>query len=298
MPSKTLPKRPTLQLLFQQPDDVSSSSNNGEVPSGGASVGSSNIGGWKTYLNSSLPDSFAPLLSSSQMSVLWSKLCIADLVHAASFKCSGILREGRHQIPLNKDLSRPQITFIIPEGGIRLNISVNIGSGGFSVEQDFDQSKDRMKLRTKTLIKTCNLSLDPPLPLDNVVPTLIHFPNLFEDIMFYSLFIQQRRPGFRWLIWLISLLVAFIEKLLWILETKCKVNLSQVKASPVYRGPNSVTRLPQWQLSLSFSGHLLLFNWIPVPFVSVVLPTYIIPAPYALVERLMSSQPLGKNNIY
>ena len=37
----------------------------------------------------------------------------------------------------------------------------------------------------------------------------------------------------------------------------------------------------------------LLFGWIPIPFVNITLPTWIIPQPYALLENLLTNQPLA-----
>ena len=54
-----------------------------------------------------LPDSFAPLLSSSEMQLLTHNLT-ADLLHACNVHATVQLREGRHVIPLNKNELRPQ----------------------------------------------------------------------------------------------------------------------------------------------------------------------------------------------
>jgi hypothetical protein len=49
-----------------------------------------------------LPDSFAPLLSSSQMEV-FDEPITADLIHAVNFRGGIKLRPGRHEMPLDKD---------------------------------------------------------------------------------------------------------------------------------------------------------------------------------------------------
>lgn len=236
-----------------------------------------------------LPDSFAPLLSSSNVEMLTHQLT-ADLIHAVKVQGSVRLREGRHEIPLNKDSSRPQFLLTAPKGGCRLSAVAMIGSDGFSSEQDMDVSRATLS-RSKPMVKHAGLVLDPPLALSNVAPTLIHFPTLFEDN-----FVPVLRQ-----IQIIRLAVdffiscsSFLEKLLWILESKCQIHLTKVGVVPVYKGLTSGDKLaPDWRLTLAFSGHALLFGFIPIPFINVRLPTFIIPQPHALLENLMTSQPLA-----
>ncbi len=54
---------------------------------------------------------------------------------------------------------------------------------------------------------------------------------------------------------------------------------------------------PQWRLNLAFSGHVVLFGFIPIPFVNISLPTWIIPQPHALLQNLISSQPLASARV-
>ena len=230
-----------------------------------------------------LPDSFAPLLSSSLMEVINQNLT-ADLIHAVQFEGSVRMRSGRHEIPLSRSsvkAGRPQFVLDVGKEGCKMTATAAVGSDRLTNEEDLDVNRST-RSRSRPMVKYANLVLDPPLPLANVAPTLIHFPTLFEDNIVPSLRrIQLVRYAF-------DLLVAFsslLEKLLWIVESKCQIHLSKVKISPFYKG--------DWRLSLSFSGHLLLFGWIPVPFIGIVLPTFIIPQPYALLERLMTAQPLA-----
>jgi hypothetical protein len=44
---------------------------------------------------------------------------------------------------------------------------------------------------------------------------------------------------------------------------------------------------------VTFSGHCLLFGVLPIPFINVILPTFIRPQPHALLEYLLSKQPLA-----
>jgi len=234
-----------------------------------------------------LPDSFAPLLSSSQMEILRHQMT-ADLIHAVHVKGGVRIREGRHEIPLDKDKSRPQLLLEVPKGGCKVAIAASVGSDGLSSEEDLDVSRPT-ESRSKPMVKHAGLVLDPPLPLANVAPTLIHFPTLFEDKFVPTL---RRIQIVRFALDLLVSLSSFIEKVLWIIESKCKIHLSTVKVTPLYKG-SSENNAPEWRLALAFSGHVLLFDWIPIPFISVRLPTFIIPHPHALLDRLLTAQPLA-----
>jgi hypothetical protein len=258
-----------------------------------------------------LPDSFAPLLSSSQMEVLTNQLT-ADLIHAVQVSGGVRLRPGRHEMPLDKDPSRPQLIMDIPAGGCRVSAVAMVGSDGLTSDQDLDVTR-KTTTRSKPMVKNLGLSLDPPLPLVNVAPTLIHFPTLFQDNFVPTLRrIQIIRLALDFVVSISSLL----EKCLWILESVCQIHLSKVRVTPLYKGRRGTTKaktatntntntkqsqqvsqaqeiIPEWRLSLAFSGHVLLFGWIPIPFISVTLPTFIIPQPHALLEYLMTAQPLA-----
>ncbi|GAX28047.1 hypothetical protein FisN_2Hh135 [Fistulifera solaris] len=249
-----------------------------------------------------LPDSFAPLLSSSHVELLTNQLT-ADLIHAVRAEAGLRLQEGRHEVPLDKDASRPQLQLLVPKGGCRVSASVVVGSDGFTTEEDLDVTT---VLRSKPMVKQAGLVLDPPLPLSNVAPTLIHFPTLFEDKFVPKL---RRVQIIRLFFDLIISISSFLEKCLWIIESKCQIHLSKIMVTPVYKGKSSLILdddweetngkkkkgpySPEWRLSLSFSGHVLLFGFLPIPFINVTLPTVIIPHPHALLEFLLTPQPLA-----
>jgi len=247
-----------------------------------------------------LPDSFAPLLSSSEMDVLWDSLT-ADLIHAVQLQAQVRLREGRHSIPLDKDDMRPQFWFdsknsandVIENDdskkGCKISASFTIGSERFSLNEDLDTTKPTLS-RSRPLVKSADLVLDPPLRLGNVAPTLLHFPDLFEDRALPRL---RRMQIIGLIIEFLSSLWFLLEKTLWMIERRCQVHLSKVKATPIYRGTSGMDATSEWRLSLSFTGHLLLFGWIPFPFISYRLPTFIIPQPHALLEYLLTEQPFA-----
>lgn len=255
-----------------------------------------------------LPDSFAPLLSSSQMEILTDELT-CDLLHATHVEGSIRLHSGRHEIPLDKDSSRPQLILDVPPqkqaGGCKVTVVASIGSDGFSNHDDLDVHK-ATKERSSPLVKHAGIVLDPPLPLTNVAPTLIHFPTLFEDnVVKYTL---RRIQIVRYALNFIQSMSSLIEKVLWIIESKCQVHLGKVSLTPLYKGQEVIGKRdstideeellePQWRLSLSFSGHVLLFGWIPIPFINITLPTWIIPQPHALLENLLTDQPLASGKL-
>lgn len=241
-----------------------------------------------------LPDSFAPLLSSSQTEMLLHQLT-ADLIHGIHAEASVRMREGRHEIPLDKDRSRPQFVVDIPKGGIRLSAVASVGSDRFSTAQDLNVAIPTTS-RSQPMLKHAGLVFDPPLPLLNVAPTLIHFPTLFED----NTVVPKLRSIqiIRFFVDAVIAINSWIEKLLWIIESFLQIHLSKVRITPLYKGRSSLDDTsPEWRLTLAFSGHCLLCGVIPIPFISVILPTFIIPQPHALLEYLLSKQPLASARI-
>ena len=234
-----------------------------------------------------LPDSFAPLLSSSQVEVLLNQLT-TDLIHAVQVEGRVNIREGRHEIPLDKDNSRPQFVVEAPKGGCRLTAVAGIGSDRLSLEEDLDVTRPTIS-RSRPMVKHAGVVLDPPLPLANVAPTLIHFPTLFQDNLVPTL---RRIQIVRFVMDAIASCSSFLEKVLWIIESKCQIHLSRVQITPLFKGCSD-GHDPQWRLSLAFSGHVLLFGLIQIPFISITLPTFVIPQPHALLEYLLTPEPLA-----
>jgi hypothetical protein len=255
------------------------------------------------FSNWDMPDSFAPLLSSSHVEVLKHQLT-ADLIHGVKAEATIRMRDGRHEIPLDKDGSRPQLTLEVPKSGCKLSAIAMIGSDRLSIQDDLNVSIPTLS-RSKPMVKNAGLVFDPPLPLLNVAPTLIHFPTLFEDV---SLNHMQHLRIVRLFINLIVSLSSFIEKCLWIVESKCQIHLSKIQIRPLYKGRQQEQEQKEamnggedhsaeWRLRLSFSGHLLLWGWIPIPFINIVLPTFVIPQPHALLDHLLTEQPLASAKV-
>jgi hypothetical protein len=340
VPLKRLPPRPALQVLFKPDDDelpvddgVYTTTTNAATPHNDDGISVFSETSWSssspkqqskfarddatTATSTSrqskrsrapstkhhgLPDSFAPLLSSSEMQLLTHELT-ADLIHACHVSASVRLREGRHEIPLNKNELRPQFwidsqsndeTNNTEKRGCKVSASVVIGSQNLTQQQDLDTSLPT-KQRSRPMVKNLELNFDPPLKLGNVAPTLLHFPTLFDDLMWIPLL---RGSIFGFLLDAFAEVMYLVEKVLWWIERRCVVHLGKVKAVPIYRsrlGANAISKEDDahWRLGLAFSGHVLLFDCIPIPFLSVRLPTFIIPQPHALIEHLMTGQPLA-----
>jgi len=241
-----------------------------------------------------LPDSFAPLLSSSQNEMLLHHLT-ADLVHGIHAKAIAQIQEGVHEIPLDKDPFRPQFNIDIGKGGCRVSINVDVGSDSFSQAQDLDVSIPTTS-RSLPMVKHAGVTFDPSISLKNVAPTLIHIPTLFEDS--YVVPRYRRIQIVRYFINLIIGISNYIENFLWVVEGFLQIHLGKVKITPIYKGRSSIDDTsPEWRLVLAFSGHCHLFGVFPIPFINVILPTFIIPQPHALLEYLLSKQPLASAKI-
>ena len=142
-----------------------------------------------TATHHGLPDSFAPLLSSSEMQLLTQNLT-ADLIHACYIHATVKLKEGRHSIPLNKNELRPQFWIDTnrdnQKKGCQISASFNVGSQNLSQDADLNTATPTSK-RSRPIVKNLELVFDPPLKLGNVAPTLLHFPTLFEDTTYATL---------------------------------------------------------------------------------------------------------------
>jgi hypothetical protein len=297
VPYKLLPPRPSLQILFKPDDDLPTDDNEPlEDNNDGISVFSeewtesvassrARTSRQKRELHHGLPDSFAPLLSSSEMELLTQNLT-ADLLHACSIHAHGTLRLGRHTIPLNKNEARPQFYLDTQNESCQISVAVEMGSQNLSRERDLN-TNTLTSHRCQTMVKSCELIFDPPLRLGNVTPTLLHFPTLFEDLMWIPII---RGSILCYVLDFMNSIWYLIEKALWYIERRCTVHLGKVKATPLYyrSGKHS-----QWRLSLSFSGYVSLFDRIPLPFLNIRLPTFIIPQPHALIDKLSTGQPLA-----
>ena len=317
VPSKLLPLRPSVSVQFK-PDDAAFKTNNNDTHT---ITTSSSLGSIATSHTSNdidnddigsiiddgiprkespgqfsfdLPDSFAPLLSSSHTEMIYHQLT-TDLVHGLHVKATAKIQNGCHILPLDKDDSRPQFYVDVREGGCKVSAMASIGSDGFSQDQDLDVSISTTS-RSLPMVKYAELVFDQPIAIKNVAPTLIHIPTLFEDS--YVVPRYRRIPIIRYFINSIVTIRNYIEKVLWIIEGILHIHLGKVRITPIYKGRSSINDTsPEWRLVLAFSGHCQVFGHFPVPFINVIIPTFIIPQPHALLEYLASNQPLASANL-
>jgi hypothetical protein len=211
------------------------------------------------------------------MEVLTNQLT-ADLIHAVQFQGGIKLRPGRHEMPLDKDPSRPQLIMDIPVGGCRVSAVAMVGSDGLTSDQDLNVTR-QTNTRSKPMVKNLGLSLDPPLPLVNVAPTLIHFPTLFQDNFVPTLRrIQIVRLALDFVVSASSfwkVLVDFGERLsnssFQGAVTPCirrqverHQDCTKSEAKQSQQEPPTQEIIPEWSL-VGLSGHVLLFGWIPFP---------------------------------
>ena len=318
VPLKSLPLRPALSIQFKPDDGVPTTNqiDTHTIASTSSSMASrtSNTNGDDTdtindgigassskpsepppsRFTFDLPDSFAPLLSSSQTEMLLHHLTV-DLIHGFHVKGIAQIQNGCHIIPLDKDPSRPQFYVDVREGGCRVSVTADIGSDGFSQAQDLDVSIPTTS-RSLPMVKYAGLTFDPPISIKNVAPTLIHIPTLFQDN--YVVPRYRRIQIIRYFINMIIAISNYIEKVLWIIEGFLHIHLGKVRITPIYKGRSSIDDTsPEWRLVLAFSGHVQLFGFLPIPFINVILPTFIIPQPHCLLKYLLSKQPLASAKI-
>ena len=357
-----------------------------------AASSSSSSTTFRPSFTSDLPDSFAPLLSSSHVQMGRHHNVTPNLLHGWQGIVTARLKPGRHEVPLNStDPTRPQFTMAVPQqaqtttmggsspssptdhsdvhsttsshhhhshhhhhhhhdhsssshGGCKITVTSAIGSHGPSMNfpspmasaashlgkdttspsvvqfDAFDlDSRIPTSDRTNPMVKHLSIVVDPPLPLLNVAPTLIHFPSLFTDQLLT--WRAQKYSLVRMLMNFIISISTVLERLLWFVEAVCQIHLAKIEFTPRYypnyyayknqkakhhkdsnNNNNQKKQKPKepshsstasWQLVPSFSGHVLLLGWIPIPFLSIVLPSFIIPRPHALLESLLTLQPFA-----
>ncbi len=277
--------RPVVRVLFRPDEENNAASSNQTTATNDSSTPKTT-----RTMNDLLPDSFAPLLSSSNMEVLYDGLEYADLLHALNVRGSIQLKKDQSfEIPLDVTHQRPQFTICPTE--CKISFSCSLGSDGWTPQQDLSINEGTFegKKRSHTMIKDVTLSLDQPLPLKNVVSTLFTIPSIFSRTKTK----KKKKQSFFWWknVWT-KYLSIWIEKCLACCEQKCQIHLSKVQVSPFYASDDQI-----WKCYLAFSGHVLLFHKIPIPFIHVTLPSFIIPNLHALLPQLLSSNPLASTQL-
>ena len=146
----------------------------------------------------------------------------------------------------------------------------------------------------RRVVRSLDVVFDPPLLLPNLIPTLLEVQELFRDRGLAS---WMRRPvptasgsafpeGTRRFLDTLSMVASSANRLGFVL-------LQHIRGEPVYRA-----RTGQWELRLSFSGHVQLAGGVPlIPFNDVVLPSFLLPVAFASVDELLSGEPLASADL-
>ncbi|GMI16022.1 hypothetical protein TrLO_g2083 [Triparma laevis f. longispina] len=238
--------------------------------------------------NDDLPTSFAPLLSSSHLTTQMD--LPPDLLHAFQTNTILTFTPGSHQIPFSKSPHRPPLIITVPKPSssappATATITSTLGSD--NLVDSFVPLPPSS--RSQTTVQSLTITLSQPLTLSNVTATLLHLPSLFTDNAVKTF---NRIQVINWGMQYLNQMTSLVEKVLWNIESMITLNLTSVKASRSYR-----KTLDQHRLTLSFTGQVL-FLGLPIPFINVTLPTFIIPSLHAKISDLMTQQPLSSGKIH
>ena len=269
-----------------------------------------------------LPREFVPLKAPQSLDVNLAELS-PNLIEELSAELKIELNAGRYSLPLATELpllldvpsetqckgwlsvgrtnpSAPSGTTIPPPG--------ELGRGGTSA-----------KRRSKALVTGAGLSFDPPLEIRNVVPILSKLPTLFEDrqlshALEVLMALAEPTEESSHLGRLRRFVLDWKERLgpepELMLPPDSRVRqgverirdvIGQLRQEPDrlatvllrYVSVRPVRRSAGWQLELRFSGEVTYLGRAEMEFEDVVVPRPILPVPHALLERLLSAEPLA-----
>jgi len=226
-----------------------------------------------------LPTEYAPLLSLRKAKVKKENI-VPDIVDELESKLTLTLIPKTHELPFSKRENRLPFVAIAKDGST-MEITARAGAAFH------DNSTSISKFQS--VVESVNIALKPSLELQNVAPTLINLQKLINDSFIGGItnFLISTM-GLYWLVYVGMFLEVLIEYNLYILEWLCPIWLSDATAYPVARGKEG-----HHQLEFFFSGHVRLLRFIPVPFVVVHLPHFVIPGLHAELHDLITEQPLA-----
>ncbi|GMI05550.1 hypothetical protein TrVE_jg1864 [Triparma verrucosa] len=242
-----------------------------------------------------LPTSFAPLLSSSHLSTQMD--LPPDLLHAFRTSTTLTFTPGSHQVPFSKSPHRPPLIITVPgqaQEATPSKSSTSPTTATITSTLGSDNLLDSFvplppSSRSQTTVQSLTMTLSHPLTLSNVTATLLHLPSLFTDNAVKTF---NRIQVINWFMQYLNQMTALVEKVLWTIESMITLNLTSVKASRSYR-----KTLNQHRLTLSFTGQII-FLGLPIPFINITLPTFIIPSLHAKINDLLSPQPLSSGKVH
>ena len=147
----------------------------------------------------------------------------------------------------------------------------------------------------RRVVRALDLTFTPPLLLPNLIPTLLEVQDMFRprglagrfaSPMSESAAMVVHSFGSERFAQTLDLVAMSANRLGFVL-------LRHVHGEPVYRA-----RSGRWELRLSFSGHVQLAGGVPlIPFNDVVVPSLLLPIPFASIDDLISEEPLASANL-
>jgi hypothetical protein len=269
-----------------------------------------------------VPREFVPLKAPRTLAVDLDDLT-PNLVEELSAELRIALNAGRHELPFASEL--PLLVDVLPETECKGWLSVGRTTPSPATDRtnpppgELGRGGTATGRRGKALVTGGGLSFDPPLEIRNVVPILSRLPSLFEDrqlsqaldvllaiaeptedtsrlgrLRRLALDVRDRLgPEPEQLLPRDSRVRRGVERAREIVghfrkqpDRLATVLLRYVSARPVRRGA-------EWQLELRFSGEITYLGQVEMEFVDVVVPRPILPIPHALLERLLSAEPLA-----
>lgn len=222
----------------------------------------------------------------------------SSLIDNASGTFDVDLTPGTHRFPL---AGRHHFVVEVGEGTVaRTSVEVgpppeSPGSSGLLARMLGPGPDDATSREHRRVVRSMDLTFDPPLLLPNLIPTLLEVQELFRDRGLASWFtapVAERASRAN-----VSESIRPLQDTLAIVASSANrlgfVLLQHVRGEPVYR-----SRTGRWELRLSFSGHVQLAGGVPlIPFHDVVLPSFLLPIPYASLDDLLSDAPLASADL-
>lgn len=220
----------------------------------------------------------------------------STLVRGIDAQFQAQLRPGTHRFPL---AGRHHFLVQVAERAVvhaRMSVgpSPQLPSRSPLLSRFLPPAEQKQPVTDPSVIRSLELAFSPALVLPNVVDTLFEVQALFNDRLLRSLVSPRLSFTTAQLANVVGTdrFLELLNALAGSAQRMGVVMLSHVRAEPVYRA-----RTGRWELRLSFSGHVELASRVPIPFTDVVLPSVILPVPFASLDELLSSTPLASADL-
>lgn len=137
------------------------------------------------------------------------------------------------------------------------------------------------------IVRSLEIVFSQPLILHNVFQLLMEVQDVFSDRGVAGV-LQASLAATEELAPRLQHFTAWVGSLADQVDRLGDIHLRRVRAIPVWRAWSG-----QWELRFHFSGHVHISGRIPWAFDEVVLPSFILPVPYASIDELLSDRPLA-----